>query len=104
LWDLSDQLEPEYGKLSIQDVDGSETMVFTEFGLKDLREIIDEGIDHTGSTISSQSFDGIQSSCAPIRITVQLKRRRWRRGLREVNGFRLDPSILMIRQRRRSPS
>jgi hypothetical protein len=45
LWDLSDQLEPEDGKLWIQDVDGLETMAFTEFGLQNLREIISDQID-----------------------------------------------------------
>ena len=47
LWDLSDQLEPEDGKLWIHDVDGIETMAFTDFGLENLREIISDQIDRT---------------------------------------------------------
>jgi len=45
LWDLSDQLEPEDGKLWIHDVDGIETMAFTDFGLENLQEIITDQID-----------------------------------------------------------
>ena len=45
LWDLSDQLDPEDGKLWIHDVDGIETMAFTDFGLENLREIITDQID-----------------------------------------------------------
>jgi hypothetical protein len=47
LWDLSDQLDPEDGKLWIYDVDGIETMAFTDFGLENLREIIRDQIDPT---------------------------------------------------------
>ncbi len=45
LWELSDQLEPEDGKLWIHDVDGLETMAFTKFGLESLREIISDQVD-----------------------------------------------------------
>ena len=45
LWDLSDQLEPEDGKLWIHDIDGIETMAFTDFGLENLHEIISDQID-----------------------------------------------------------
>jgi hypothetical protein len=45
LWDLSDQLEPEDGVLWIYDFDGVETLAFTEFGIKNLREIIRDQID-----------------------------------------------------------
>jgi hypothetical protein len=45
LWDLSDQLEPEDGKLWIHDVDGIQTMAFTDFGLEDLQVIISDQID-----------------------------------------------------------
>ena len=45
LWDLSDQLEPEDGALWIYDFDGVETLAFTEFGIKNLREIIRDQID-----------------------------------------------------------
>jgi len=38
LWDLSDQLEPEDGVLWIYDFDGVETLAFTEFGIKNLRD------------------------------------------------------------------
>ena len=31
LWDLSDQLEPEDGKLWVLDIDGAETLAFSEF-------------------------------------------------------------------------
>ena len=48
LWDLSDQLEPEDGKLWIHDVDGTETMAFTDFGLENLQEIISDQIDRAG--------------------------------------------------------
>lgn len=48
LWDLSDQLEPEDGMLWIHDVDGLETMAFTEFGIENLREIIRDQIDRAG--------------------------------------------------------
>ena len=45
LWDLSDQLEPEDGKLWIYDLDGLETRAFTDFGIENLREIIRDQID-----------------------------------------------------------
>lgn len=48
LWDLSDQLEPEDGKLWIHDLDGIETMAFTDFGLENLQEIISDQIDRPG--------------------------------------------------------
>lgn len=44
---ISDQLDPEDGKLWIYDVDGIETMAFTDFGLENLREIISDQIDRT---------------------------------------------------------
>jgi hypothetical protein len=47
LWDISDQLDPEDGKLWIYDVDGIEIMAFTDFGLENLREIISDQIDRT---------------------------------------------------------
>ena len=47
LWDLSDQLDPEDGKLWIYDVNAIETMAFTDFGLENLREIISDQIDRT---------------------------------------------------------
>jgi hypothetical protein len=46
LWDLSDQLEPEDGMLWIYDLDGVETLAFTDFGIENLREIIRDQIDH----------------------------------------------------------
>jgi hypothetical protein len=45
LWDLSDQLEPEDGKLWVNDVDGAQTLAFSEFGIDTLREIIAHQID-----------------------------------------------------------
>jgi hypothetical protein len=45
LWDLSDQLEPEDGVLWIYDLDGIETLAFTDFGIENLREIIRDQID-----------------------------------------------------------
>lgn len=47
LWNISDQLDPEDGKLWIYDVDGIETVAFTDFGLENLREIISDQIDRT---------------------------------------------------------
>ena len=47
LWDISDQLDPEDGKLWIYDVDGIEIMAFTDFGMENLREIISDQIDRT---------------------------------------------------------
>ena len=40
LWELSDQLEPEDGKLWVYDIDGAETPTFTHDGIEALREII----------------------------------------------------------------
>jgi len=45
LWDLSDQLEPEDGKLWVDDIDGAQTLAFSEFGIETLREIIADQID-----------------------------------------------------------
>ena len=45
LWELADQLEPEDGMLWIHDVDDSQTLAFTDFGLDNLREIIADQID-----------------------------------------------------------
>jgi hypothetical protein len=45
IWGLSDQLEPEDGMLWVYDIDGAETLAFTEFGIENLREIIKE-VDH----------------------------------------------------------
>jgi hypothetical protein len=38
LWHLSDQLDPEDGKLWIHDVDDIEIMAFTDFGLENLQD------------------------------------------------------------------
>jgi phosphoribosylanthranilate isomerase len=38
LWDLSDQLEPEHGKLWVLDIDGGKTLAFSEFGSESLRD------------------------------------------------------------------
>ncbi|MCT9000573.1 MULTISPECIES: hypothetical protein [Chelativorans] len=48
LWDLSDQLEPEDGKLWIHDVDDVDFLAFTFEGIEALREIIKDQIDHAG--------------------------------------------------------
>ena len=45
LWDLSDQLEPEDGKLWVLDIDGAEMLAFSEFGIETLREIIADQVD-----------------------------------------------------------
>ena len=45
LWGLSDQLEPEDGKLWVLDTDGVETLAFSEFGIETLREIIADQVD-----------------------------------------------------------
>jgi hypothetical protein len=45
LWDLSGQLEPEDGMLWIYDLDGVETLAFTDFGIENLREIIRDQVD-----------------------------------------------------------
>jgi hypothetical protein len=45
LWDLSDQLEPEDGKIWIHDIDNIDTLAFTEFGIETLREIIADQVD-----------------------------------------------------------
>jgi hypothetical protein len=42
---MSDQLEPEDGVLWIYDLDGIETLAFTDFGIENLREIIRDQID-----------------------------------------------------------
>ena len=42
LWDLSEQLEPEDGKLWVLDIEGAETLAFSQFGIENLREIIVE--------------------------------------------------------------
>lgn len=48
LWDLSDQLEPEDGKLWVYDIDGIETPAFSDFGIEALRGIIRDQLDPTG--------------------------------------------------------
>ena len=48
LWGLSDQLEPEDGKLWVYDIDGAETPAFTHDGIEALREIIKDQIDRAG--------------------------------------------------------
>jgi hypothetical protein len=45
LWAVSDQLEPEDGKVWVHDVDGVEILAFTETGIETLREIISDQID-----------------------------------------------------------
>ena len=45
LWDLSDQLEPEDGKLWVNDVDDAQTLAFSEFGIETLREIIADQVN-----------------------------------------------------------
>ena len=45
IWSLSDQLEPEDGRLWIYDVDDGETLAFTDRGIEVLREIIADQID-----------------------------------------------------------
>ena len=41
----SNQLEPEDGKLWVNDVDGAQTLAFSEFGIETLREIIADQVD-----------------------------------------------------------
>jgi hypothetical protein len=48
LWELSDQLEPEDGKLWVYAIDGAETPAFTHDGIEALREIIKDQIDRAG--------------------------------------------------------
>ena len=45
LWDLSEQLEPEDGKLWVLDIEGAETLAFSQFGIENLREIIADQVD-----------------------------------------------------------
>jgi hypothetical protein len=47
LWDLSDPLEPEDGVLWVYDIDGTETLAFTEAGIEILREIVKDQVDRT---------------------------------------------------------
>jgi hypothetical protein len=47
LWELSDQLEPEDGKLWVYDIDGAETPALHD-GIEALREIIKDHIDQAG--------------------------------------------------------
>jgi hypothetical protein len=44
-WDLSDQLEPEDGLVWVYDIDGTETLAFTDLGIETLREIIRDQTD-----------------------------------------------------------
>ena len=48
LWDLSDQLEPEDGVLWVYDIDGIETLAFSDAGIETLREIVKDQVDRTG--------------------------------------------------------
>ena len=45
IWSLSDQLEPEDGRLWIYNVDDGETLALTDRGIEVLREIIADQID-----------------------------------------------------------
>src|SRR5437667_1491390 len=59
LWQLSDQLEPEDGKLWVYDIDGAETPAFTHDGIEALREIIKDQIDRAW-LISRRVYRGAQ--------------------------------------------
>ena len=48
LWKVSDQLEPEDGKIWINDIAGGEMLAFTIDGIDVLREIIKDQIDRAG--------------------------------------------------------
>ncbi|MGE3371457.1 MAG: hypothetical protein AB7I79_22135 [Rhizobiaceae bacterium] len=48
LWNLSDQLEPEDGVMWVHDIDGTETLAFTDLGIETLREIIRDQVDPPG--------------------------------------------------------
>ena len=48
LWDQSDQLEPEDGVLWVYDIEGIETLAFTDAGIETLREIVKDQVDRTG--------------------------------------------------------
>ena len=48
LWDLSDQLEPEDGVLWVYDIDGIETLAFSDAGIETLREVVKDQVDRTG--------------------------------------------------------
>jgi hypothetical protein len=48
LWELSDQLEPEDGKLWVYEIDDAETPAFTHDGIEALRKIIKDQIDRAG--------------------------------------------------------
>ncbi len=45
LWELSDQLEPEDGVIWVYDIDETQTLALTPFGIETLREIIRNQID-----------------------------------------------------------
>jgi len=47
-WKVSDQLEPEDGKIWINDIDGGKMLAFTIDGIDVLREIIKDQIDRAG--------------------------------------------------------
>jgi hypothetical protein len=48
LWDLSNQLQPQDGKLWVYDIDGVEILAFTADGIEVLIEIIKDQIDRVG--------------------------------------------------------
>src|SRR5437764_11645903 len=58
LWQLSDKLEPEDGKLWVYDIDGAETPAFTHDGIEALREIIKD--QRSRRLISRRVYRGAQ--------------------------------------------
>jgi hypothetical protein len=59
LWELSDQLEPEDGKLWVYDIDGAETPAFTHDGIEALSRNY-QGSDRSRRLIPRRVYRGAQ--------------------------------------------
>ena len=93
LWQLSDQLEPEDGKLWVYDIDGAETPAFTHDGIEALREIIKDQIDRAW-LISRRVYRGAQRMLTHFVAPEQKEKR----GKEDVELF-LDTQRPQMQQR-----
>ena len=62
LWELSQQLEPEDGKLWVLDIEGAEMLAFSQFGIENLREIITKVIG-SGDRRPHRAYGAVLTAC-----------------------------------------
>src|SRR5262245_54327190 len=92
LWELSDQLEPEDGKLWVCDIDGAETpRLHPRWHRGSSRNY--QGSDRSRRLISRRGYRGAQRMLTDKRGAIML-RQKWSRGQAEARLANLPPCLI----------